>query len=195
VCVCVFQPRGEIRPTISKLLFLADSITPNFLHWTDLSLSISLSCYCYVAVIQVCAFRLPQDYKRNDAILPCGDMWLSFPVWTEQGLKDGLAEKKRIMGQIQANLVKRDEELEKYDQTQNPIQKAFFLRNAFAFAEKCNSLHHFLLDTIPEENQTFELQENLLLATNGLVWKRNGNGHVLLGSAIVSQPVPSREKN
>jgi hypothetical protein len=118
-------------------------------------------------------------------------MWLSFPVWTEQGLKDGQSEKKRIMGLIQENVAKRDEELEKYDQTQNPLKKAFFLRNAFAFAEKCSTLHHFLLDTIPEENQTFELQENLLLATNGLVWRRNGDGHVLLGSAVVSQPVLS----
>jgi hypothetical protein len=119
-------------------------------------------------------------------------MWLSFPLWTEQGLKDGQAEKKRIMGLIQENLVKRDEELEKYDNTQNPLKKAFFLRNAFAFAEKCSTLHHFLLDTIPEEDGTLMLQENLLLATNGLVWRRNGDGHVLLGSATVSKPIPNK---
>ncbi|KAG7346252.1 hypothetical protein IV203_005320 [Nitzschia inconspicua] len=138
----------------------------------------------------VCAFRLPKDYRRNDAVLPCGDMWLSFPLWTEQGLKSGQAEKKRIMSQIQHNLARRDEELAKYDQTQNPLKKAFLLRNAFAYAEKCSTLHHFLLDTIPAENETFLLQENLLLATNGLVWRKNGDGHVLLGSAMVSSPVP-----
>lgn len=139
----------------------------------------------------VCAFRLPQDYKRNDAILPCGDMWLSFPLWTVEGLKEGQAQKKHIMGQIEDNLAKRDTELAKYDMTQNPLKKAMFLRNAFNFAEKCSTLHHFLLDTIPEDSDTMLLQDNLLLATNGLVWRRNGDGHVLLGSAVVSKPVPS----
>ena len=69
----------------------------------------------------VCAFRLPQDYKRNDAVLPCGDVWFSFPVWTEDGLKKSQAEKQRIMDKIQVNLDKRDEQLAKFDGTQNPI--------------------------------------------------------------------------
>jgi hypothetical protein len=146
-----------------------------------------------VPLLIVCAFRLPQDYKRNDAILPCGEIWFSFPLWTEDGLKAGQAEKQRIMRKIQENVEKRDEELAKFDGTQNPIKKAFYLRNAFSFAEKCNTLHHYLLDTIPSDDDTFELQENLILATNGLVWRKNGDGgHVLLGSAVVSRSAPKK---
>jgi hypothetical protein len=127
-----------------------------------------------------------EDYTRNDAVLPCGDMWLSFPVWTLEGLIHGQSEKRRIMELIKMNLLKRDEELEKFDNTNNPIKKALYLRNAFNFAERCGQLHHHTLDTIPDENQILSLQDNLILATNGLIWRKNGDGHVLLGSALVT---------
>jgi hypothetical protein len=45
--------------------------------------------------------------------------------------------------------------------------------------------------SMPEEIQTFELQENLLLATNELEWRRNDDGHVLLGSAVLCCPLES----
>jgi hypothetical protein len=134
----------------------------------------------------VVAFRVPQDYKRNDAILMEGEVWMSFPVWTEDGLQRGQFEKKKVMDQIQENLKQRDFELERFDSTTNPIMKAIYLRNAFAFAEKCSELHHHTLDTIPADNQIIKLQENFLLSTNGLIWRKNGEGHVLMGSALAS---------
>jgi hypothetical protein len=122
-------------------------------------------------------------------------MWLSFPVWTGEGLLRGQTEKKRIMQLIKENLQLRDMELDRFDNTQNPIKKALYLKNAFDYAEKCSSLHHHTLDTIPDENSIFILQDNLILATNGYIWRKNGEGHVLLGSAVVTNKAKKNSNN
>lgn len=134
----------------------------------------------------VCGFHIPQDYHRNDAILPYGDMWLSFPLWTVNGLKYAQYEKQKIVDEIQFNLEKRDEELTKFDHCHNPIMRAIHLRNAFQFAEKCNLLHDDSLDTIPDNTQVEKLQDDLLLSKYGMIWRKHGEGHVLLGHAIAT---------
>ena len=37
----------------------------------------------------ICGFDLPEEYTRNEAVLPKGEMYVSFPVWTKEGLKFG----------------------------------------------------------------------------------------------------------
>lgn len=134
----------------------------------------------------ICAFHIDKDYKRNNAVLPEGEMWLSFPVWSAGGLRYGQTEKTKIMHQVQANLEKRDEELVKFDLSQNPVMRAIHIKKALAFAEKCNELHDRTLDTIPEDSQVLTLQDDLLLATTGLIWRKHGEGNVLLGRALVT---------
>jgi hypothetical protein len=137
----------------------------------------------------VCAFHIDKDYKRNDAVLPEGEMWMSFPLWTANGLQYGQSEKSKIMSEIQANVDKRDEELVKFDMTQNPIMRAIHIKKALAFAERCSELHHRTLDTIPALGEVLKLQDNLLLANRGLIWRKNGEGDVLLGQAFVASAV------
>lgn len=136
----------------------------------------------------VCGFHIPTDYRRNDAMLPCGDMWLSFPVWTVDGLKYGQYEKKKTIDEIHTYLAKRDEELNKFDHSRNPIMRAIYLRNAFNYAEKCSELDpEDTIETIPENNQVEKLQNDLLLSKYGMIWRKHGEGHVLLGHAVATK--------
>lgn len=134
----------------------------------------------------IIAFNLPQTYSRNEAILPEGPMWLSFPVWTEDGLKYGQMAKQELLDEIETYTRKWNEELDKYELTDNPIMKAIHERNAHIYATKCDDLWDYSLDTIPEDKHCSKLQEDLLLSKRGLIWKKHGNDDVLLGNAVVS---------
>jgi hypothetical protein len=134
----------------------------------------------------VFAFDIPRSYSRNKAILPGGDMWLSFPVWTMEGLKYGQAEKKKVLDKMEMYTRKWNEELDKYELTDNPIMKAIHERNAHIYATKEDELYDYSLDTIPEDDECSKLQEDLLLSNRGLIWKKDGKDDVLLGHAISS---------
>eukprot|EP00534_Pseudo-nitzschia_fraudulenta_P015016 CAMPEP_0201242872 /NCGR_PEP_ID=MMETSP0852-20130820/39502_1 /ASSEMBLY_ACC=CAM_ASM_000632 /TAXON_ID=183588 /ORGANISM="Pseudo-nitzschia fraudulenta, Strain WWA7" /LENGTH=300 /DNA_ID=CAMNT_0047539713 /DNA_START=41 /DNA_END=943 /DNA_ORIENTATION=- len=134
----------------------------------------------------VFAFNLPQAYSRNEAVLPEGEMWLSFPVWTVEGLKYGQMAKQEVLDEMDFYTRKWNEEVDKYEITNNPIMKAIHERNAHIYATKCDDLYDYSLDTIPEDGEWSTLQEDLLLSKKGLIWKKDGNGDVLLGHAIAS---------
>jgi hypothetical protein len=137
----------------------------------------------------VCGFEIPQEYKRNAAVLPESRIFLSFPLWTAEGLKYGQEEKKKVEEEAQRFLEKRDEELYKFDMTENPIMKALHLRNAVAAVDKYNDMPHDTLEIIPDDHEAMHLQDDLLLATKGLIWAKDGTfeseGHTLLGLATI----------
>ena len=132
-------------------------------------------------------FDLPKDYMRNEAILPKGEIYLSFPLWTRAGLKVGQGEKHKVEIEMAKFLEERDDALRAFEATENPIMKAIHIRNAFAALDKYNSIDHHTLQTIPMDHQVFEIQDDLLLTEKGLIWTREsgGGGHRLLGYAKV----------
>ena len=135
----------------------------------------------------VFAFSLPQTYSRNEAVLSEGDVWVSFPVWTVEGLRYGQMAKKKVLDEIELYTTKWNEELDKYEMTGNPIMKAIHERNAHIFAGKCDELYDYSLETIPADvDQYSELQEDLLLSKKGLIWKKDGDDDILLGHAIAT---------
>ena len=132
------------------------------------------------------AFHLPQTYTRNQAVLPSGDMYLTFPVWTKEGLKYGQKAKQEVLDEIELYNQKWNEELDKYEMTENPIMRAIHERNAHIYATKCDDLYDYSLDTIPEDSQCSKLQEDLLLSNRGSIWKKDGKNDILLGHAVAA---------
>jgi hypothetical protein len=142
----------------------------------------------------ICGFELPQDYKRNAAILPKGDLFFSFPIWTQAGLLLGQAEKRRVQEEHAQVLAELEEHLVKRDTTSNPIRKAIHSCNAFCATEKLN---FFLpdekgLESIPDFlEEIIKLQDDLFLVTTGKVWCKNGEfgtdvNHHFLGQAHIA---------
>jgi hypothetical protein len=138
----------------------------------------------------ICGFELPQDYIRNEASLPMGTIFLSFPLFTEEGLKIGQEEKGKIEHQLDRFLHERDEALEAYDMTNNPVMKALHLRNAFVALEKHSDADHITIESIPDDDEVMHLQDDLLLTTKGLIWSKDGDFHsgenTILGLATIS---------
>lgn len=139
----------------------------------------------------ICGFHVPDEYSRNDAKIPKGNLYVSFVVWTEQGLKEGQAEKDRVEAQIEALKKDRQEHMSKFDTTNNPIMKALHLRNAFAVIEKQGEVPHRKLENIPSKGDDLvRLQNNLLLNPTGHVFTMETNHfgqhqHMLMGYANV----------
>jgi hypothetical protein len=139
----------------------------------------------------VCGFEVSEDYKRNDAVLPMGRIYLSFPVWTEDGLTFARGEKQRIAERGTESLAEKQEEMRKMKETNNPLMKALYYRNACAAAEKYSLLPRLdsvQMKMIPDENDIMKLQDDLLLTTKGLVWSKDltRGKQILLGTANVA---------
>jgi len=143
----------------------------------------------------ICSFEIPQDYRRNDAVLPKGPLYISVPVYTKEGLKVAQYEKERIQGVLAEFLMERDEALAQMDLTENPIMRAIYLQKALAAVDEYTKADHRTLESIPTDDDILLLQDDLLLANHGLLWGNDPtSGHVLLGRATVT-PEEGRRKS
>jgi len=78
----------------------------------------------------ICAFHLAEEVKRNDAALPKGRFYLTFPIWTTASLQD-LRERKAIAEEKAVEAMARHEnEVRMMQETNNPLMKALHFRNA-----------------------------------------------------------------
>ncbi len=143
------------------------------------------------AGVLLCGFEIPEEYQRNEATLPPGRIYLSFPVWTKDSLAHAREQKKRILEQAAEALKEKDEELEKYQANPNPLMKALHYRNAYLAAERYWLQPVKTVQQIPEENEVMELQKDLYCTTKGLVWSKAlpRGSQVLLGTANLAAVV------
>ena len=152
------------------------------------------ACYqiCWVAGRpaghMVFGFTLPKAYQRNQAHLPEGPLFLSFPVWSKEGLEYGQNLKNEVLEEIAMYTQKWNEELDKYQAVRgrNPIMGMLHKHLAHVYATKCDELYDYSLETIPEDGDCIVMQEDLLISKRGLIWKSNGEHDVLIGQADVS---------
>jgi hypothetical protein len=140
------------------------------------------------AGVLLCGFEIPEDYKRNDATLPKGRIYMSFPVWTKETLAYAQSEKERILKRAEECIDEKNQELAKSQATNNPLAKALHYRNAYAAVEKYLLQPVKRMKEVPEADEVFALQENLLLTTKGLVWTKSLplGEQVLLGTVNLS---------
>jgi hypothetical protein len=133
----------------------------------------------------LCGFEIPEEYRRNDASLSAGRVYLSFPVWTRETLTYAREQKKSVLEKAAEALKEKDEELEKYQAHPNPLMKALHYRNAYAAAEKYWMQPVKVMEQVPEEDEVFELQTDLFCTTRGLVWSKSlpHGQQILLGTA------------
>ena len=140
----------------------------------------------------VCGFHSTQEYTRNDASFPKGRIYLSFPVWTKETLKEAQENKAATEKRAQKYLQEKADAMAKYVAEDNILMKALHYRNALNAHELYAITGVDYLNHIPaEDSDTMVLQDDLLLCTTGTVWtKKDGffGGQILLGTATASSP-------
>eukprot|EP00970_Alexandrium_tamarense_P008415 scaffold1593_cov193-Alexandrium_tamarense.AAC.116 len=137
----------------------------------------------------VCGFNLEQSASRNDVTLDCGNVYMTFPVWSKTGLMENQYLKMVAQREYEAFEAKRNSHLELMKNTQNILTKALHFRNAAAATEEMDNTGLHLMTNVPSKHDVLEIGEGLQLVKTGTVWSRNGsfsdNNHQLLGSAML----------
>lgn len=141
----------------------------------------------------VCGFDVTESYTRNDATLSPCRLYLSFPVWSSEGLKTAQKDKKTVMDRARGFVNEKESAFAKMKETSNPIMKALHYRNAYAAMEKYSMENVKAFDMVPsdEEVLTFGLDQDMLVTTKGLAFSKEGGfqkgQHVLLGAAYAAE--------
>ena len=139
----------------------------------------------------ICGFEISEEYKRNDAVLSPGRIYLSFPVWTKETLAYAQAEKDRILSKAAEALKEKDAMMEKFYADPNPLMKALHYRNAYAAAERYYNQPVKSMEQVPGDDEVIQLQDNLFCTTKGTIWSKalpRGDS-ILLGAANL-KPLP-----
>lgn len=139
----------------------------------------------------ICGFDVPFGAKRNGAQLPQGRLYISFPVWTQEGLAKRQAEKFDAEARAKDYSKERDDELLKMQKESNLIKKALHYRAAAAAVEKIDFTGVRWMTSIPSCDEVVPIGDGLLMNTKGTVWNKDksffGGQHVMLGAAILAQ--------
>jgi len=121
----------------------------------------------------LCGFETEKDYKRNDATLPQGTVYVSFNAWSSKGLKQAQDTKKRTTKLANDALHKKHEELAKMAETNNMLQKARHYYNALSAAEAYSKQPKARMELIPNTDEVVHFEGDMYVSTNGHVWTQD----------------------
>jgi hypothetical protein len=147
----------------------------------------------------ICGFDVPVGAKRNDANLPPGRIYLTFPVWSQAGLAIRQAERSEAETKVKTFSIEKNEEMQKYYTETNLFKKAMHYRNVAAAVEKIDMTGVRWLSQIPTNSEVISIGNDLLLNIKGQVWQKEtaffGANHKLLGTAVLSPLVEESKDN
>lgn len=129
----------------------------------------------------ICGLELLEDAVRNQAKLPKGRIYMSFPVWTAEKLAEYQGHKANCDATSKVHIQERDDQLLKMQQTNNLLAKALHYRNAFAAVELLYLQPRSFMSKVPTEGEVIKIADDLLLTRTGTLWTK-GNGNVFLGA-------------
>jgi hypothetical protein len=133
----------------------------------------------------LCGFEVDQDYKRNDATLPEGTVYVAFNTWTSEGLKEAQGKKERSTKRANDALKKKDEELAKMAMTNNPLQKVLHYYKAVNAAEDYYMEPNLRMKRVPSSEEVIHFEGDMYVSTKGQVWTQTlpMGKPVILGTA------------
>lgn len=147
----------------------------------------------------VCGFHLPQPCIRNDAVLPSGEIFLNFRVWTPKGLHIARNDQMTNERRTAKYLAEQRDALEKLNTTSNPLMKAKFLRDAVAANEQLSFCGTDRYDFVPSEDEdVVTVGDGLLVSKEGSIWTQakeqtllgKKDINVFLGRAFLKELIP-----
>mmetsp|Transcript_20591 Transcript_20591/g.44724 ORF Transcript_20591/g.44724 Transcript_20591/m.44724 type:complete len:311 (+) Transcript_20591:364-1296(+) len=135
----------------------------------------------------ICGFDVPEEVKRNDASIPKGRVYVTFPVWTQESLQDLLGRKVIAEEKAMEAMDRLKDENIKMEETTNLLMKAMHFRNACKAHEDFDYSGYSSYQSMPLERDMISLKNGLHMCSLGTVWTKKdgffGGEHVLLGSA------------
>jgi len=139
----------------------------------------------------VCGFDVPEELKRNanGVALPSGRIYLNFRLWNDKGLKDMRSKLEEAEMKAKEHLKKRQQELEKMQQTKNPIMKMVHRGNSFTALDKYVATGAQDLGRgVPSNDQLLTLDGGLRLRMDGHVFVAGNKGPPTLIGKVHANP-------
>lgn len=134
-----------------------------------------------LAGLIICGFQLDQDARRNDAILPKGNLYLTFPIWSTKGLQEKQAEKQKAESKYRKYESERNLQLANLKGTPNLLKKAMYFRQAAKAVENMDNTGFHLMVNLPSEDEVLDVggdanDEGLLkMVKTGTLWSKTGS--------------------
>lgn len=124
--------------------------------------------------------------KNDGAKLRAGRVYLAFPVWTPELLAEHQVKKAEVEQRANTYMQRKNDKLAAIPETDSLLTKAMLYREAAEAAELYELTAVHTLQSIPSIDQVVQIQDGLLMNTNGIIWKKDSNGkQVELGDALV----------
>jgi hypothetical protein len=132
------------------------------------------------------------EIKRNQvSVLPEGRVYLTFPLWTSDSLRDLRERKAKAEEKAVEAMDRQKEEIRKMQEAGNLISKALHFRNACKANEDLDYSGFRTYNAMNLDKDMIPLKGDLHLCSLGTVWTKKdwlfgGSDHVLLGTASVA---------
>lgn len=123
----------------------------------------------------ICGLELDEEARRNDVILEKGQLYVTWPVWSKDGLAKHQARKAEAAVKYGEFERVRDDELEKMNSTPNILRRALHFRNAAAAMEKMDYTGLHTYGNVPSDKDVLEIGEGLQMVKTGTVWSKIGS--------------------
>ncbi|KAL7551188.1 hypothetical protein ACHAWF_014384 [Thalassiosira exigua] len=138
----------------------------------------------------VCGFDVPEEVKRNEAVIPKGKLYATFPIWTDESLRT-LRERKALAEEKALEATDRlKDAARKFEEERNPLMKALHFREACKAHEDIDYSGHRSYSKMPLDRDMIDLEGGLHLCSLGTVWTKKGGfmgNQFLLGSATIAK--------
>jgi hypothetical protein len=122
----------------------------------------------------ICGLYLQEEARRNDAVLNAGEIYFTFPCWTQESLIEFQDRSDKYNKALDTYYRDSFEELQKMEKTKNPITKLVsFVRSVDRLDEIKKKKREFF-STVPTVqtagSMLLAVGDNLLFSTKGRVW-------------------------
>lgn len=140
----------------------------------------------------ICGIDVAKEAARNGAKLPAGKLYMSFPLWTREGLAAQQARRDSLLVRAQSHLDERDRQLELYKDSNNLFAKAMHYRNAWHEVDMFLLTGYREVDRMtPNPEDELELNDSLVLAKTGTLWVKEIMNNKLMGTAQLNEKKPA----
>lgn len=120
----------------------------------------------------ICGLDAPDEIKRNDASIPKGRVYMTFPVWSQETLSDLRGRKEKAEEKASEALDRLKDANIKMEGETNPLMKALHFRNAMKAHEDIEYSGHNSYQSMPLERDMISMNNGLHMCSLGTVWTK-----------------------
>jgi hypothetical protein len=124
----------------------------------------------------VCGFQLDQDVHRNDAVLPSGNVYMNFSVYTKDSLEEVMTKKQDYDKRLKSLKEEQKASLSEFQQEGNLFKKALLWKRFLDANERVSFMNPDAYVSVPDSfDNVRNIGDDLFICTKGKVFIKKPN--------------------